>query len=263
MEPYDYSNFKQYMDDVIDMCDKKNYSEIQTQLKKNWNKIDGDIDNVCNSKIGKFYTGYEESSNFLKKKNSNINIIPPEETCVNQIVLGLSEHISPYSNYNETTGTQTFLILADRDWTESDNNIFVRCASFRKLNQCKYPVRILLPKYKEDLFNTYTGKYRITILELLTLENIFEEEDKNVKIEYRDKLKNNLWIINDYSLPYDVVLIKNPYYDDSSYGGKKYFRNSVKNRKNNKNNKNKQKSKINKISKKSKKLYNIRKTKRK
>jgi hypothetical protein len=261
MEQYYYDEFKRYMDDVIDMCDDKNYSEIQRKLKQNWNKIDGDIDDVCSNKIGKFYTGYEESSNFLKKKNSNINIIPPEETCVNQIVLGLSEDISPYSNYNETTKTQTFLILADSDLTESDNNIFVRCASFRRLNQCKYPVRILLPKNKKDLFNKTNGRYRITILELLTLENIFEEEDKNFKIDSDDKLKNNLWIIKDDRLPYDVILIKNPYYDiDSSYGGKKYFRNYVKNRKNNKN---KQTRKINKISKKSKKLYNIRKTKRK
>lgn len=216
---YNYDYFKEYIDELKRMMSERDINKLNKNLNDNWNNITGNIHNICNNNRSRFYTAQHTTGTVFKPYFSNIDI-PNIPNCSNQVVLGIKEHIAPYFKYNKDHDSVFFLICSDMNWTENANNIFIRCASLGKLNDCEYPIRLLLPKDKTKLFNN--KKPRVTIYELFTLNNIFQDEKKH-NIEEIYKLNNNLflWDGDNKHNDYDIIFIRNPYYDLVS-GGKKY-----------------------------------------
>ena len=212
MIKYKYEVFNKYVNDLVNMCDK---NLIQQKLQ-NWQSIPNM--NECNGKFGKYFTGVDKSTVFFSGlSKNNVELYLPNDNCTNQVVLGISDHISNYFDYNNKFDSQTFLISTDENWSEEDNNIFVRCGlNGLYSDNCEYSVRVLLPKNKNALFKVLGNKksFRITVLELLTILNVL---DNKTDIKDENKLKNNMFIIEDDSLEYDIILIKNK----KHIGGKK------------------------------------------
>ena len=215
---YNFAEFESYIEKIKKACDDKDKNMVNTinkNLERNWTNIEGNIrkiSDVCIENVGRFYTGTDSTQSFLQQhtnKQSNISI-PYIPRCSNQVVFGISEDIAPYFFYNTDTTTQAFLISSDRHWSEEKNNLFLRCSMMSQYNECEYPVRFLLPKDVNRLFNN-KNEPRITIYELFTLHKILVEDNRNTSEDY-NKLKNNLWIDTTSNDNHDILLIKNPYY---------------------------------------------------
>ena len=74
-----------------------------------------------------------------------------------------------------------------------------------------------MPKNHTELFAN--NNYRITLLELLTIKELIENEKH---VTSKESLKNNLWILEDSNLPYDIIFIENPHFVKK--GGKTRFK---------------------------------------
>ncbi len=214
---YLYQEYVDYINNAINIIPVTKLDEIKKKLKDNWQPIKGNVSEICNNVKGKSYTGYEDTFKYFQNINTSYPIYKIPKHCENQIVLGQKEYIKDYFNYIETHSSPKFFILTNKNWTENDNNLFVRCGAIGQLNDCKYPIRILLPKNHTELFNN--NNYRITLLELLTIKELIDNE---IHVKSKESLKNNLWILEDSNLPYDIIFIENPHFVKK--GGKTRFK---------------------------------------
>ncbi len=171
---YSYQEYVDYINNIINIIPENKLNEIKKTLKDNWQPIKGNIHDICNNVKGKSYTGYEDAAKYFQNTNITYHIHKIPKNCENQIVLGQKEYIQDYFNYIENNDSHKFFMLTDKNWTENDNNLFVRCGVIGQLNDCKYPIRILLPKNHTELFAN--NNYRITLLELLTIKNLIDGE---------------------------------------------------------------------------------------
>jgi hypothetical protein len=197
--------------------------KVRNVLDNSWTEVTSDFKEKCSAGASDKFTSQEvaDTITYLSAKRrieESVKFVP-ESPCEKQVVLGLSENIASYFMYNQENEADKFLILADKNWSDEGNNLYVRCAIYGELSKtCQYPVRILLPKDKNELFgSTKEGVIfaRVTIFELITLQEIFNGET-NIPENYQ--LKNNLYTtVKDYSdIPYNIIFIKNPYYGKSN-----------------------------------------------
>lgn len=218
--------FNDYVDEVKRICESKNLmGQINKILSDSWKEIDDGLTKSCKEAAHHKFSSQpiQASINYLSQftRDLDINAIVkdvPEKKCSEQVVLGLSEHIAPYFMYNQeiSDGEKKFLILADQNWNNEGNNLYIRCAIYSVLSNCKYPVRILLPKDKNALFKNNETEPRVTIFELFSLQEIFNQElNSFIPTEYQ--LSNNLFTTmeDDPTLPYTIIFIRNPYYRKS------------------------------------------------
>ncbi len=211
LKKYEYSRFSDYMVELMKKIPQDQKNEINKKIKDSWIPSKGNIINTCKNAIGKYYTGYDESRDYLLntyKDFPDYEIPKIPKNCKNQVVIGIGEYIKDYFKYIETKDQNKFLISSDMDWTEYGNNLLIRCGTIGQLNDCKFPLRILLPKDNEKLITD--GKYRITVLEMLTFKDIFENEQN---ADESKKLKNNLWILETEEMPYDIIFVEDPNFE--------------------------------------------------
>jgi hypothetical protein len=228
MPQFPIETFNAYVDEVKQMCEAKDLmGKVNQVLSESWTEVNSNFKEKCSAGASDKFTSQElqDSINYLStviRPTERVKFVP-EPDCKKQVVLGLSENIASYFMYNQESGHEdTFLILADKDWSDEGNNLYVRCAIYSELStNCKYPVRILLPKDKNELFKIDTTgaiQPRVTIFELITLQEIFNGKSES-RLPSNYQLRNNLYTtVEDYSfLPYNIIFIKNPYYDKSDY----------------------------------------------
>lgn len=155
----------------------------------------------CTQIHGKSLTGYDQSlkmyrdlhhgelskymSMTIEEQEINIPIIPTSNC--SQVVLGTMEDLTKYIVYNNTNLQKNekipFSILQTADWDEKTNIAYIYCAYYGHLrnSDCKYPIRILLPKDMTRLINT-EGAARVTLKELCFICKLVKTDQKIIKI---------------------------------------------------------------------------------
>lgn len=234
LQKYKWEDFNKYIQDIRDLLNDTNVSSVNSStvydnIEKQWKEFDAstDIKNICKNYLPKSFTGMDEATEYFNKLSnisSSSTIIPYIPDCYNQVVLGTTKYLAPYFQYNQTNEKQIFLILSDANWSIESNNIYLRCAIRRQFNDCEYPVRVLLPKDKTELFNNKIP--RVTIYELFILDQMLIRDNNDTTINNKKKL-NNLWIDTSSYIDHDILLIKNPYFQKKN-GGKKQTRKNKK-----------------------------------
>jgi hypothetical protein len=130
----------------------------------------------------KFFSGYEETLNYIKKKNMILpslkraqkNIPKINNKNCKETVLGPLELILPYVVLNDQ---YNILSMSVDIWTIELNYLFLCCSIKKKLpNQinCNYPIRLLLYKTINKSIYDKTNKLRVTGKELCVLMNKYK-----------------------------------------------------------------------------------------
>jgi hypothetical protein len=169
----------------------------------------------CKQIHGKFLTGYDQSLEMYRNlhsdellkymsmsiKEQELNIQKMPKFNCSQVVLGTMEDLTQYIAYNNTKLENNekvpFSILQTANWNEKTNIAFVYCAYYGQLgnSDCKYPIRILLPKNMNRLINK-EGNARVTLKELCFVDNLVNKTDQIIKI-----------LKTDDSYDYDILFV--------------------------------------------------------
>lgn len=129
LKPYDYSEFKKYINELKLLLSPNQLVEINNNLKNRWNEQVNE--SICKTASGRYFTGSDATDKYYSQiisKNYPIKMIPKD--CYNQVVIGIAEHLKDYFNSNENN---EFLISSDMNWSQETNNIFVRCGLYGHL----------------------------------------------------------------------------------------------------------------------------------
>jgi hypothetical protein len=155
----------------------------------------------CKQIHGKFLTGYDQSLEMYRNlhrgellkymsmtiKEQELNIPKMPKYNCSQVVLGTMEDLTKYIAYNNTKLENNekipFSILQTADWDEKTNIAYIYCAFYGQLgnSDCKYPIRILLPKDMNRLINKQ-GDARVTLKELCFVDKLVNKTDQIIKI---------------------------------------------------------------------------------
>lgn len=157
------------------------FSKIDSRLSSGgtcWNSVKLH-NSQCEQLIPTFRDGISESLNLCKSRpqckpfldldlNKLKEFIPfiPEEKGCQQLVIGPFELLAPYITYMSKNRDGPFFILMAKHWTPDLNKILISCGMEGSVNntQCLFPVRLLIPKNLNELYNNNITP-RITMLE--------------------------------------------------------------------------------------------------
>ena len=198
---YNLTQLRDYVEQLpmYSATDQSNYDE-------NWNTEFNPRD--CDRYSGNFYTGAKESYKFFsdivdsRKPYKIPSYGYPKHSCVNQVVLGIVDHIADYFLENENTTQNKFVILSSRNWSNKLNSALVNCATNGHFSTCDFVVRVLLPTNKKNLYKKTESGYtaRVTVFELKYILKLLSERSSN---------ETYMKIYKDADLPYDILFIGN------------------------------------------------------